>query len=158
MRASVFIAALLLVGCTKTIRFTDAPAVLQLPGEPSKVEVLLTPDPEYGQGRFGRTLRVVDGGRVMLQEALQQRWARAVRMNVYADESVAGRFIISECEWSDTVYALDRKPFRFEGLRSGLPAGARLRFVGAFDEDARSRWRFIPSSERGELPLPAPER
>jgi hypothetical protein len=158
----VAIALAVCVACGQilTIEFTDEPAVFHFEGSDVSVGVHLRPSADLGRSRFERHLEVLVGTETILSEQLAYRWARAVRMNLYLDAADPGTLIIQEREYtvSPTVFRVIAETRRFESLRNGVPEGMELRFVGAFDADSTSRWRFIPAAERGELPLPEPER
>ena len=141
------------IGPTRQIRIVDAPA--KYCSGSRCVSVSLTPDGEYGHGRFRRQLEVWADGRRLHAEEMAARWARAVRMNLYAAD---GKIVLRECEYSVLTYVVDLDKATVEVGEHGTPTGPGLRFLGSFDEDTGSRWRFLPASERGELPLPEPER
>jgi len=160
MRSERFVVAIALSSATcmppvRTVDDVADPAVLCDAEGDRCLSVQLTPDPQYGHGRFGRTVSVMDGEQRLLSLELAPRWARAIRMNIY--ERTPGSFLIRECEYSVLTYEADLLEPRFDPVETSGPP-THLAFVGAFDEDAAGRWRFIPVGERGELPLPEPER
>ncbi len=119
------------------------------------VKVRLTPSTDYGHGRFDRIAVITHGGRRVSSQQMASRWARAVRMNLYA--AGHGTLIIRECEYGVLTYRVDL-PQGTVAVVDSPSAGHPQEFLGAFDADETSKWRFISASERAELPLPEPER
>ncbi len=156
-RLGSVIAALLAFGaCVLEVRDLSAPAVYCVDDGARCLEVSLAPDEQHGHSRLSRQLVITQDGKRAFSEQLASRWARAVRMNLY----LAGqdRLIVRECEYSVVTYEIDLASGQLNVLRHGVPPDVNLTFVGAFDADSSSKWRFISVSERPELRLPEPER
>ena len=132
------------------VRHVDAPAAYCRADRPHCLVVRLIPDDEFGHTRFSREILMVAGGRsVRSGIPPAHAWAYEVRINLYRSDS--GTLILDQAR---------------RGVEVDLPRGtvswlqdlpARREFLGAFDADPDSRWRFIPASERTELPLPVPD-
>ncbi len=153
---SVLAALLAFSACVLEVRDLSAPAVYCAEDGARCLKVSLAPDENHGHSRLHRRLVITHEGKRVFSEQLASRWARAVRMNLYA--AGRDRLIVRECEYSVLTYEVDLALGRLDVLRDGVPPGVSLTFVGAFDADSSSKWRFIPASERAELRLPEPER
>jgi hypothetical protein len=93
---------------------------------------------------YQRAVTLERNGRAVARAALFMDTGGYSRANLYAMPSGAYRL-----RDADEAYTLDvaRATITLDSTRALKGA-----FVGSFDEDSTGVWRFIPSSERGELP------
>ena len=144
------------------IEDVEAPAVLCMSGHEYCVGVQLKPQryyeyPDYEdekefRGQFDLFAQLRSGGRMFKRFPLPPRWAGAVRMNLYLGGP--DTVVIRECAGGAVTYVANLEQGVFRLVDTPESTG-QLRFLGAFDADSKSRWRFIPAAERAELRLPA---
>jgi hypothetical protein len=132
------------------VRHVEVPAAYCRADRPHCLVVRLIPDDEFGHMRFSREIFMVAGGRSVRSGLPPAHpWAYEVRINLYRSDS--GTLILDQARARVEV---DLPLGTVSELRA-TPAACD--FLGAFDADADSRWRFIPANERAELPLPVPD-